>query len=302
MIQTFDNFIYPVLNILRDGKEHTLKSIIEELKREFSLTDEDASEQVKGGGETKLHNRTQWATTYLGKAGLLVRPKRGVNQITSNGSKLLATGITNINSKYLADNYPSFFEFAYGFKDKPAKPEEKVIAVNKTPSEIMKDSYDEIKSSLASEILEHIKEMSPVFFERLVLQLLLAMGYGNGENSSASLTPKSHDMGIDGIIDEDKLGLEKIYVQAKRYKDISVPREDIDKFIGALTRKGTRKGVFITTSCFVKGALGNIPADYHIVLVDGEQLANLMIEYNIGVSLKQTYEIKKIDTDFFSEE
>lgn len=302
MIQTFDKFIYPVLNILRDGKEHTLKSIIEDLKREFSLTDEDAAEQVKGGGETKLHNRTQWATTYLGKAGLLVRPKRGINKITASGKELLATGITEISPKYLADNYPSFYKFAIGTKAKPAKEEAKTIVLEKTPSEIMKDAYDEIKSSLASELLEHIKQMSPLFFERLVLQLLLAMGYGNGENSSASLTPKSHDMGVDGIINEDKLGLEKIYVQAKRYKDTSVQRNEIDNFIGALTRKGTRKGVFITTSSFVKGAMDNITADYHIVLVDGEQLANLMIEYNIGVSLKQTYEIKRIDTDFFSEE
>lgn len=302
MIQAFDKFIYPVLNFLRDGNEHTLKSIIEEMKRIFEMTEEDAHEQVRGGGETKLHNRTQWATTYLGKAGLLVRPKRGVSKITPKGMELLSTGITDISSKYLADNYPSFYNFAYGIKDQAVKPEEKPIAVTKTPSEIMNDSYDEIKSSLAYDLLEHIKDMSPLFFERLVLQLLLAMGYGNGDNSSASLTPKSHDMGIDGIIDEDKLGLEKIYVQAKRYKELSVPREDVDKFIGALTRKGTRKGVFITTSSFVKGALGNIPADYHIVLVDGEQLANLMIEYNIGVSLKQTYEIKKIDTDFFVEE
>ena len=304
MIPTFDKFLFPVLNILKDGKEHSLKSIMNDIVQIFSLTDADTTERVSSGSETKLHNRTQWATTYLGKAGLLQRPKRGVNMITSQGESLLNSGITEITPKYLGEHYPSFAAFAYGQKNKNV-PKEAIAEQAKTPSEIMDEAFDEINSTLASDLLEHVKTQTPQFFEQLVVKLLVAMGYGGSLDNAGVVTPISHDDGIDGVIKEDKLGLDSIYIQAKRYTTNSVQKPDIQKFIGALTEQGASKGVFIKTGTFSTGAIETskkVKSGVKIVLIDGDMLTKLMIENNIGVSLKQAYEIKRIDTDFFNEE
>ena len=304
MVPTFDKFLFPVLNILKDGKEHSLKSLMDDMARIFSLSDTEVTERVSGGSETKLHNRTQWATTYLRKAGLLQRPKRGINMITAEGMSLLDSGITEITPKYLGEKYPSFALFAYGYKDKKDKENAILEEQTKTPSEVMAETFDEINATLAGDLLDHVKSQSPKFFEQLVVKLLVAMGYGGSLDDAGVVTQISHDDGIDGIIKEDKLGLDSIYIQAKRYTTGSVQKPDIQKFIGALTEQGASKGVFITTTTFSTGAIetSKKASGVKIVLIDGDMLTKLMIENNIGVSLKQTYEIKRIDTDFFNEE
>lgn len=304
MVPTFDKFLYPVLKTLSDGREHTLKDLIKSLIEEFSLNNEDINETVKSGLETKLHNRMQWATTYLNKAGLVTRPMRGVNKITKLGQELLKKDILDITPKYLSEHYPDFNKFATGNKKKDDVNLDKVIInQDKTPSEVMEEAFDEIKSSLASELLNHVKEQSPQFFEKMVVQLLMAMGYGGSLEDAGTVTQLSHDEGIDGIIKEDKLGLDAIYIQAKRYDKGFVGRPEIQKFVGALSGQGATKGIFITTSSFTKEAMEfkSKAVGVKMVLVDGEQLCNLMIDYNIGVSPKQTFEIKRIDTDFFDE-
>ena len=304
MVPTFDKFLYPVLKTLSDGREHTLKDLIKSLIEEFSLNNEDINETVKSGLETKLHNRMQWATTYLNKAGLVTRPMRGVNKITKLGQELLKKGILDITPKYLSEHYSDFNKFATGNKKKDDVNLDKVIVnQDKTPSEVMEEAFDEIKSSLASELLNHVKEQSPQFFEKMVVQLLMAMGYGGSLEDAGTVTQLSHDEGIDGIIKEDKLGLDAIYIQAKRYDKGFVGRPEIQKFVGALSGQGATKGIFITTSSFTKEAMEfkSKAVGVKMVLVDGEQLCNLMIDYNIGVSPKQTFEIKRIDTDFFDE-
>lgn len=304
MVPAFDKFLLPILNVLKDGKEHALKNLMEEMVQFFSLSDSDVEEKVSSGSETKLHNRTQWATTYLGKAGLLQRPKRGVNMITADGLSLLETGITEITTKFLVEHYPSFAAFAYGNKDKSSQDDVIISQQTKTPSEIMDEAFAEINSSLASDLLDHVKNQSPKFFEQLVVNLLVAMGYGGSLDNAGVVTQLSHDGGIDGIIKEDKLGLDNIYIQAKRYTTGAVQKPDIQKFIGALTEQGASKGVFITTATFSTGAIetSKKASGVKIVLIDGDLLTKLMIENNIGVSLKQSYEIKKIDTDFFNED
>jgi len=304
MVPTFDKFLFPVLNILKDNKEHSLKNLIEDMVQFFSLSNTDIEEKVSSGIETKLHNRTQWATTYLGKAGLLQRPKRGVSMITEDGLKLLETGITEISPKFLSEQYPSFAAFANGTKEKSGQEDIVISQQTKTPSEIMNEAFAEINSSLASELLDHVKNQSPKFFEQLVVNLLVSMGYGGSLDNAGVVTQISHDGGIDGIIKEDKLGLDNIYIQAKRYTTGSVQKPDIQKFIGALTEQGASKGVFITTATFSSGAIetSTKSSGVKIVLIDGDMLTKLMIENNIGVSLKQSYEIKKIDTDFFNED
>ncbi|MCR4619811.1 MAG: restriction endonuclease [Paludibacteraceae bacterium] len=205
MVPTFDKFLFPVLNILNDGKEHTLKSLMENMANVFSLSDTEVLEKVSGGSETKLHNRTQRATTYLCKAGLLQRPKRGVNVITPEGKSLLATGITTITPKYLGENYPSFAIFAYGSKNTSDQENVTVDEPPKTPSELMDEAFGEINTTLASDLLDYVKNQSPKFFEQLVVKLLVSMGYGGSLDNAGVVTQFLHDDGIDGIIKEDKL-------------------------------------------------------------------------------------------------
>lgn len=304
MIPTFDKFLFPVLDILKDGKEHSLSNLMDDMVTFFSQSDTEVAERVSGGSETKLHSRTQWATTYLAKAGLLQRPKRGINMITAEGRSLLDSGITEITPKYLGDHYPSFAAFAYGYKDKDNKEVTAIEEQSKTPSEVMAEAFEEINATLAGDLLDHVKSQSPKFFEQLVVKLLVAMGYGGSLDNAGVVTQISHDDGIDGIIKEDKLGLDSIYIQAKRYTTGSVQKPDIQKFIGALTEQGASKGVFITTATFSTGAIetSKKASGVKIVLIDGDMLTKLMVENNIGVSLKHIYEIKRIDTDFFSEE
>jgi restriction system protein len=304
MVPTFDKFLFPVLSILKDGQTHNLRELINLIAQNFNLTKEDTEEKIKSGIDTKLQNRTQWATTYLHKAGLVDKPSRGNNIISQEGLNVLKSGITEITPKYLKENYPAFAAFAKGNKSnsKPAKvdssePEEE------TPTEAIEKNFNLMNNELAGELLTMVKAQSPQFFETLVVDLLVKMGYGGSLEENATVTQFSKDEGIDGVIKEDKLGLDKIYVQAKRWNEGIIGRKEIQSFVGALSGQGASKGVFITTSSFSKEARNFKPSStIKIVLIDGLELCNYMIDYNIGVSVKNTYEIKRIDSDYFKVE
>ena len=291
----------PYLLCLKDGKAHTMGELTEFCAQYLKLTDEDRKERTKKGSFTKLYDRTQWTGTYLRKAKAIESPQRGKYQIVPRGIELLEKFPAGVFVKSL-QQFPEFLEFSKGSKSDP-NPEVMLESVdNKTPLEMIDDAFSELTKELAEELLQTIKAQTPQFFENLVVKLLVAMGYGGSLEDAASVTQLSHDEGIDGVIKEDRLGFDRIYVQAKRYGESPIGRKEIHSFVGALTGKGASKGVFITTSSFTKEALSYKPMNgIKIVLIDGVQLANYMIDLNLGVSVRQTYEIKKLDTDFFNE-
>lgn len=302
MVPNFEKFFYPYLKCMSDGNEHQLRELAEYCATYLSLTDADKEEMTRQGSFTKLYDRTQWTGTYLRKAQLVKSVGRGKYIITQRGKELWAQNISDLNKKTL-EQYPEFREFAYGHKAEHVSHNEKEDVLTKTPYDIMADAYKEISDDLVDELLTMIKLQSPQFFERLVVKLLVAMGYGGSFEDAASVTRYSHDEGIDGVIKEDKLGLDSIYIQAKRYDGNPVGRKELQSFVGALSGKGATKGVFITTSSFTKEAMAFTSSlkNMKIVLIDGNALCNYMIDYNIGVATRQTFEIKKIDTDFFVE-
>lgn len=245
-----------------------------------------------------------WAKTYMKKAGLVEAPRRGTVRITNVGLELLKENPQELKSKDLL-RYDSFYEFVSSSnrEDNHNKNEE-VSLDEKTPSEEIANAFEKLKTSLADEILEKINSCSFEFFEKLVIELLIKMGYGGSREEAGRATKKTGDEGIDGIINEDRLGLDSIYIQAKRWKDTVVGRPEIQKFSGALDTPGASKGIFITTSTFSKEAREYVKIinTKNIVLIDGIQLAQYMIEFNVGVSTEIIYEVKKIDTDYFIEE
>lgn len=295
----------PYLQGIADGKPHSTSEMAEYCAGVLHLTEADKAEKTKKGSFSKYYDRTQWSGTYLRQAGLATSCGRGKTIITDLGRELLAKKPSSIDRKLLLQ-YPLFVEFTNRTgkpKVKDTHPTSETDASSKTPQEVIDDAFSEMSDNLASELLVAIKNQSPKFFESLVIKLLVAMGYGGSSEDAASVTQYSHDEGIDGVIKEDKLGLDNIYVQAKRYDTGTIGRKEIQSFIGALSGKGATKGIFITTSTFTKEARDYTPAsNIKIVLIDGRQLCNYMIDYNIGVSTKQVYEIKKIDSDFFTEE
>jgi restriction system protein len=304
MVPTFDKFLYPVLSLLKDGEIKRLNVLVDGIIKIFDLTEDDIQEKIKSGVESKLHNRVTWATTYLSKAGLIQKPKRAYSQITDEGLKLLSKGITEINPKYLKENYPEFAKFSEGNKGDSIPQKGNIIedaVTEETPNEAIDRNYKLINRDLADELLKMVKAQPPKFFEELVVDLLVKMGYGGQFENSGIVTRYTKDEGIDGVIKEDKLGLDKIYIQAKRWEDGNVGRKEIQSFVGALTSKNATKGVFITTSKFTKEAREYNAGTLKIVLIDGLELCNYMIEYNLGVSVKDVYEIKRIDSDYFKE-
>ncbi|MDR2510886.1 MAG: restriction endonuclease [Bacteroidales bacterium] len=294
----------PILKILEDKQEHKLQELILKICDEFELSEEDRNELVPSGVQTKIYNRITWAMTHFKKAGLAVSPKRSTFIIGEMGIQILKSHPVRVDLKLLNEipAYKKWKEFSKGIHsveknniDEQSQDE----LETKTPEEVLEDSYSQLKEELAIEIIEKIKECSPSFFERLVVDLLLKMGYGGSKRGK--VTGKSGDGGIDGIIDEDKLGLDTIYIQAKKW-DTVVGRPEIHKFVGALAGQGAKKGIFITTSNFTKEANEYQPKnDTKIVLINGIRLANLMIEHNVGVATKINYEVKKIDSDYFEE-
>ncbi|MDQ3584960.1 MAG: restriction endonuclease, partial [Acidobacteriota bacterium] len=244
-----------------------------------------------------------WAATYLRKAGLLEATRRGYFKISKRGLDVLAQNPPAINVRFLRQ-FPEFVEFQSTRSDTNNNiREEEEILESRTPEESLEIEYQKIRDNLASQLLERIKQSSPAFFEKLVVELLVKMGYGGSRSDAGKAVGRSGDGGIDGIIKEDRLGLDVIYIQAKRWDGNPVGRRDVQQFAGALQGQRANKGVFITTSRFTDEAHGYVSTiGSKIVLIDGEQLAQLMIDHNVGVSLSTTYEIKRIDSDYFSEE
>jgi len=302
MIPDYQTVMLPLLRFAADGEEHSLREAIEKLADRFNLSIDERRELLPSGRQATFDNRVSWARTYLKKAGLLVSPRRGRFKITSRGLELLEHNPQAINVKLL-EQYPEFLEFRAkrstqdGKQDKVTPP----VPSQTTPVEVIETAYEAIRSELASELLEQIMQSSPSFFERLVVDLLVKMGYGGTRKDAGQAVGKSGDEGIDGIINEDRLGLEVVYIQAKRWKD-TVSRPEIQKFVGALQGQNARKGIFITTSSFSSGAVEYARMlQNRVVLVDGETLADLMMEHNVGVSLVEAYEVKRVDSDYFSE-
>jgi restriction system protein len=301
-LPSYQMVMLPLLRIAGDGQEHSLRGTIEQLAEEFRLSDEERKELLPSGGQATFDNRVGWARTYMKKAGLLESPRRGYLKITDRGLEVLKQDPNEINVKFL-DQYQEFREFRTKSNSKVVKPEDSKteVTLEQTPLEAIEDAYETIRGGLVGELIDQIMQCSPEFFERLVVDLLVRMGYGGTRKEAGRAVGKSGDEGIDGIINEDRLGLEVVYIQAKRWKD-TVSRPELQKFVGALHGQNARKGVFITTSAFSKGAMEYAEGlQDKVVLIDGEMLANLMVDYGVGVSLERSYEVKRVDSDYFTE-
>ncbi len=301
-IPDFQSVMRPVLATVADGKPLALSALREQVTDSFQLSEAERLERLPSGKQTVINNRVGWARTYLNKAGLLSIPAKGMVQITERGLEALTSGPERITVSWLK-RYPEFADFH------TARPADSTVIVEQvdlvdeaTPDEQLASAHQALMQSLADELLAQVRASTPVFFEQLVVDLMIAMGYGGSRKEAGRATQATSDDGIDGIIKEDKLGLDVIYLQAKRWAN-TVHRPEIDKFIGALTRQRARKGVFITTSDFSAGAReAALGLDIKVVLIDGIELARLMVENNLGCSVKQVYEVKQLDTDYFIEE
>lgn len=290
----------PLLKIVADGNEYKLSEVVEVLARQFKLTDKERSELLPSGQTFVFGSRVGWARTYLKKSALLDAPKRGVITITKRGKEVLNENLPEINVNYLK-RFPEFIEFQSAKKEEHNVLDStlKKELQEQTPEEQLEFGYQSIRKSLEQEILAKLKTIHPSFFEKIVVELLVKMGYGGSIAEAGKATKYSNDEGIDGIIKEDKLGLDVIYIQAKRWEGV-VGRPELHKFVGALAGQGAKKGIFITTSSFTREAEQYTPKnETKIVLIDGEKLAQYMIDYNLGVSVQNTYEIKKLDSDYF---
>lgn len=295
-VPKYDEMYAPFLRALQDGKEHTMKELKQAVVSAFNLTEEDTAKMLPSGKQGIFDNRIGWTRTYLKKAGLIASPERAKFYITEEGKKALPDADI-IDNKYLMQ-YESFREFQNSGKKKE---ESNDIASSKSPEEQLEDSYAELNKSLADDLMSEIINLSPTDFEKLVLKLLLAMGYGNGIDNAGRITKATNDGGIDGVVKEDQLGFSSICYQAKRWDPThSVSRPEIQKFIGAIQERNTQRGLFITTATFSSGAKESAEKA-GIVLVDGSQLTRLMINNNLGVSVEHVYEVKRIDSDFFED-
>lgn len=307
-IPDFQSLMLPVLKIAGDGNEHHLNEAIEALALQFGLNEQDRREMLPSGKQRKFDNRVGWARTYLQKAGLLSHTGRSKFRITEQGNNVLKENVTSINIKFLKQ-FPEFLEFRPSL-EKEARTEDNgnisqeiIEQTSHTPQEVLETSYQSLRQTLAQEILERVKNSPPKFFETLVVDLLVAMGYGGSLKDAGQAVGQVGDGGIDGIIKEDKLGLDAIYLQAKRWEG-TVGSPVVHGFAGALMGKRARKGILITTSKFSQaakdyaGSLDNLK----IILIDGEQLSHLMIDHDVGVTEESRYVVKKIDLDYFGEE
>lgn len=299
MIPKYNEMYKEVLEAIKNQKEYTTKEYKEIIANKLNISIEERKKTSESGGNI-YNTALSWTIFYLKKAKLIEKIQRGVIKITQRGLDLLATNPEKIDNETLR-NYPEFNEFINPKKIQENKKIE--IVEEETPQDIFEKSFTEINKILQEEILEEVIRQTPYFFENLVVKLLQKIGYGTFKNSG-KVTKKTNDEGIDGIINQDKLGFDSIYIQAKKWdKDSTVSRPEVQKFVGALAGQGATKGLFITTAKFSDGAKEYSQKQHttKIVLIDGMELAKLMIEYNIGVSVESVYEIKKIDSDFFDE-
>jgi len=305
MIPDYQTIMLPLLKLTSDNEIHKFRDVVETLVEHFKLTDAEKKELLPSGNQAIFDNRVGWARFYLTKAGLLKSEKRGTHQITEQGLKFLKSNPKELRTKDL-ENFKAFSDFKNSI-DKKNKTETKdsgikgIEETEETPEEALEYAYLKLKNDLSRDMLDTIKDCTPSFFEKLVIDLLTKMGYGGSRKDAGKALGKSGDGGIDGIIKEDKLGLDTIYIQAKRWENI-VPVREIRDFAGALLSKKARKGIFITTSNFPKSAFEFVESIEHkIILIDGERLTDLMFEFNVGLSTQSTYEVKRIDSDYFDE-
>lgn len=305
-VPDYQSLMLPLLRYVGvKNVETSTREAIDALARELNLTDEDLKEMLPSGIQSSFVNRVGWASTYMKKAGLLEATRRGYYQITPRGQELLKKQPKSINV-ILLKQYPEFLEFQQlkGTRsgDKPSASKETSDTSTATPSEALETAYENLRDELMDELLNKLKKTSPSYFERVVIELLVKMGYGGSRADAGKAIGKSGDGGIDGIIKEDKLGLDIVYIQAKRWDNNPVGRPDVMQFAGALQAQRANKGIFITTSRFTDDARSYVSQiGSKIVLIDGEQLTNFMIEHDIGVSTVSLYPVKKIDTDYFDE-
>lgn len=301
-IPGFQKMMLPLLRFSGDKQEHSTTDTLDVIAKEFGINEEQKNQLLPSGNQKVFYNRVFWAKAYLKMAGLIENTKRAHFKITERGLNTLKENPPEINLKYLK-RFPDYVELSENWKKDSSKSEsDEDESIPQTPEESLESSFQDIQKTLAQELLSKIKTCSPSFFERMVIELLVSMGYGGSRIDAGKAIGKSGDEGIDGIIKEDKLGLDVIYIQAKRWENI-VGRPEIQKFVGALAGQGAKKGIFITTSRFTSDAKEYIPRnETKIVLIDGDQLANLLIDYNLGVSTQAVYELKKVDSDYFEEE
>lgn len=309
-IPDYQTLMLPVLKRAASGAPIRVPEVEDGIASEFSLSDDEREQMLPSGRQKVLHNRIHWAKFYLSKAGLVATPQRGYFQATEAGRKLLATNPLRIDVDLLL-GYPAFAEFQQSSTNKNrdsdgvtgGTPTTSLVS-NTTPEEQVEAAYDEVLSVLRTELLERILQNSPSFFEHVIVDLLIAMGYGGSRRSAATQLGRTGDGGVDGVINEDRLGLDRLYVQAKRYAPPNtIGRPDVQGFLGSLVGLGATKGVFVTTSSFSLQAtefVRHLPQ--RIILIDGDRLADLMIEHDIGVRLNRAIEFKRIDEDFFAED
>jgi len=300
-IPDFQSVMLPLMRYCADGKEHAISETTDALADQFKLTDEERKALLPSGVQEIFRNRVAWAKSHLKMAGLLANPKRGIYKITERGLEIVRKNPPLINLKFLFQ-FPEYVALWKSHRERPESTDEAENGQAGTPEEALESAHEKIRDSLAVEILQKLKSCSPSFFERLVVEVIVKMGYGGTRQDAGKAIGKSGDGGIDGIIKEDKLGLDTIYIQAKRWEN-TVGRPEIQKFVGALTGQRAKKGLFISTSNFTSDAMDYVSrVDTKIVLIDGETLAQLMIDHNVGVSTIATYDLKKIDSDYFTEE
>lgn len=303
MIPKFEKFLYPFLLFLKDG-ELTRSQMIEKISQYFELTEEDKQLRTRSGSVTQLRDRVGWSRQYLRRALFIEIPQHGIYRITQRGLDYLKNH-TDLTIDDLLE-YPEYAAYNTTRKKKNSSPVVLVethdeLSFELTPTEQLEQAFESISNDLAADLLSKVMEQTPAFFEHLVVDLLVKMGYGGSNSDAARVTQLTNDEGIDGIIYEDKLGLDKIYLQAKRWTS-SVGRPTIQQFAGALVGQNATKGVFITTSSFSKEAREYVKGiNQKIVLIDGSELAKYMIEYNVGVSVRKVYEVKRIDNDYFED-
>ncbi|MFY7669788.1 restriction endonuclease [Tenacibaculum sp. MEBiC06402] len=292
----------PMLKLLADGNSKTLNEVMQALAKHFKLTQEHLKIKVPSGQMGLFRNRVGWTRSYLKKAGLIKYPERGVYKITEDGKKFLDTNPSKLRMKEL-EQFPQYQEWRKTFSETGVKQKENTNKEEQTPEEVLAATVTELKNELATELLDKLKENSFQYFENFVIRLLQKMGYGEFREDASQHTGKSGDDGIDGIISQDRLGLENVYIQAKRFTNNSVGSPEIRNFIGSLALQGVNKGVFLTTSRFSSSAIQTAQdsKQQKIVLIDGKELTELAIEYNLGVQVAETIQIKKIDLDYFEE-
>ena len=297
-IPSYEKFLLPVLKLLSDGKVRTKQEIVRTMAKQFQLSEDELAETLPSQTQLTYVNRIGWAITYLKKAELIVSPSRANFKITDEGKKLVENNVSDLTAKDLKQYEPflKFIKTSHKQNDT-----DHTIQEETTPLENMINNFELLKKEVCDEILQKILEQSSDFFEQLVVDLVVAMGYGGSIEDAGKATKRTGDEGIDGIIKQDRLGLDNIYLQAKRWqRDNVVSRPEIQKFVGALAGQGARKGIFITTSRFSKDALEYKPRnDTSVILIDGQKLVELMYEYNIGVTTEMKFEIKRMDSDYF---